>query len=135
MTRAPRVLQVPPVAPRDHRVTRGLAVLRVLTAPTEQPDQPVLGVPRALTVLPDLPVLPALPVLRARLVQPARPVPRVQPVLPEALPGFPFAPVSFQGFTINPYVNQAGRIAYSLKASGIVGPKGQARPAAAKDAA
>jgi len=64
-------------------------------------------------------------------------VAEVQPILPEPLAGFPFAPVSFQGFTINPYVNQAGKLAYSLKATGIVGPKpqGQARPAAAKDAA
>lgn len=59
----------------------------------------------------------------------------VQPILPEALPGFPFAPVAFEGFTINPYVNQqTGRIAYSLRASGIVGAKSGGR-AAAKDAA
>jgi len=47
-------------------------VLRVLTARTEQPDQPVLRVPRVLTVLPDLPVLPALSVLPALLVQPVQ---------------------------------------------------------------
>src|SRR5437763_6630371 len=28
----------------------------------------------------------------------------VQPILPEPLPGFPFAPVAFEGFTITPYV-------------------------------
>ena len=59
----------------------------------------------------------------------------VQPVLPEPLAGFPFAPVVFEDLRLTPYVNQAGRLAYSLRASGIVGPKGQARPAVAKDAA
>jgi hypothetical protein len=31
----------------------------------------------------------------------------------------PFSPVEFTGLTVIPYVNQAGRLAYSLKAAGI----------------
>jgi len=42
-----------------------------------------------------------------------------QPVLPPAHPGMPFVPVEFAGLTVTPYVNQAGRLAYSLKATGI----------------
>ncbi len=42
-----------------------------------------------------------------------------QPVLPPASPGMPFAPVEFTGLTVIPYVNPAGRLAYSLKATGI----------------
>jgi hypothetical protein len=30
----------------------------------------------------------------------------------------PFVPVEFTGLTVTPYVNQAGRLAYSLKAAG-----------------
>ncbi|HUY49694.1 MAG TPA: hypothetical protein VMV92_28920 [Streptosporangiaceae bacterium] len=40
-----------------------------------------------------------------------------QPVLPAPHPGMPFVPVEFAGLTVTPYVNQAGRLAYSLKAS------------------
>jgi hypothetical protein len=42
-----------------------------------------------------------------------------QPVLPAPGPGMPFVPVEFTGLTVIPYVNQAGRLAYSLKAAGI----------------
>jgi hypothetical protein len=42
-----------------------------------------------------------------------------QPVLPPAHPGMPFVPVEFAGLTVTPYVNQAGRLAYSLKATGV----------------
>ena len=42
-----------------------------------------------------------------------------QPVLPPAAGGLPFVPVEFAGLTITPYVNQAGRLAYSLKATGV----------------
>ena len=42
-----------------------------------------------------------------------------QPVLPPASPGLPFAPVEFTGLTVIPYVNPAGRLAYSMKATGI----------------
>ena len=49
----------------------------------------------------------------------------VQPVLPPPLAGSPFTPVEFTGLTVTPYVNQAGRLAYSLRASGVSAP---ARP-------
>jgi hypothetical protein len=42
-----------------------------------------------------------------------------QPVLPSAASGLPFVPVEFAGLTITPYVNQGGRLAYSLKATGV----------------
>ena len=42
-----------------------------------------------------------------------------QPVLPAAPAGMPFVPVEFAGMTVTPYVNQAGRLAYSLKAAGV----------------
>ena len=41
--------------------------------------------------------------------------------------GSPFVPVEFTGLTVTPYVNQAGRLAYSLKATGIRAP-GRGRP-------
>jgi hypothetical protein len=52
---------------------------------------------------------------------------QVQPVLPNGPAGVPFVPVEFTGLTVTPYVNQAGRLAYSLKASGVRSPGG--RPA------
>jgi hypothetical protein len=42
-----------------------------------------------------------------------------QPVLPAGSSGVPFVPVEFAGLTVTPYVNQAGRLAYSLKATGV----------------
>ncbi|HET9895190.1 MAG TPA: plasmid replication, integration and excision activator [Streptosporangiaceae bacterium] len=42
-----------------------------------------------------------------------------QPVLPAGSAGVPFVPVEFAGLTVTPYVNQAGRLAYSLKATGV----------------
>jgi hypothetical protein len=43
-----------------------------------------------------------------------------QPGLPPAPPsGLPFVPVEFAGLTVTPYVNQAGRLAYSFKATGV----------------
>lgn len=45
-----------------------------------------------------------------------------QPVLPPASGGLPFAPVEFTGLSVIPYVNPAGRLAYSLKATGITSP-------------
>ena len=48
-----------------------------------------------------------------------------QPVLPAPHPGMPFVPVEFASLTITPYVNQAGRLAYSLKALGV---RAAARP-------
>ena len=53
----------------------------------------------------------------------------VQPVLPPASAGMPFVPVEFAGLTVTPYVNQAGRLAYSLKAAGVRGPGRSGRTA------
>lgn len=49
-------------------------------------------------------------------------VAQAQPVLPPPPAGMPFVPVEFSGLTVTPYVNQAGRLAYSLKAAGVHGP-------------
>src|SRR5438128_2765145 len=56
-----------------------------------------------------------------------------QPVLPAGTAGMPFVPVEFAGPTVTPYVNQAGRLAYSLKATGVRVP-GRGRGIADKDA-
>jgi hypothetical protein len=50
-----------------------------------------------------------------------------QPVIPSAPAGSPFVPVEFTGLAVTPYVNQAGRLAYSVKATGIRAP-GRGRP-------
>jgi len=42
-----------------------------------------------------------------------------QPVLPPPGAGMPFVPVEFTGLAVIPYVNQAGRLAYSIKATGL----------------
>jgi hypothetical protein len=42
-----------------------------------------------------------------------------QPSLPHGSPGQPFVPVEFAGLAVTPYVNPAGRLAYSLKATGV----------------
>ena len=56
-----------------------------------------------------------------------------QPQLPAApSSGVPFVPVEFTGLTVTPYVNQAGRLAYSLKAAGVRSP-GRAGRSAAQD--
>jgi hypothetical protein len=47
-----------------------------------------------------------------------------QPVLPPASPGMPFAAVELTGLAVIPYVNPAGRLAYSLKAAGITPVRG-----------
>jgi len=44
----------------------------------------------------------------------------------------PFEAVEFEGLVVTPYVTDKGRMAYSLRATGI---KAAARPVAAKDAA
>ena len=44
---------------------------------------------------------------------------QAQPVLPAPPAGSPFVLVEFTGLTVTPYVNQAGRLAYSLRASGV----------------
>jgi hypothetical protein len=60
-----------------------------------------------------------------------------QPVLPSPQPGSPFTPVEFTGLMVTPYVNDAGRLAYSLKATGLRAPsRGLSRPVTdSKDAA
>ncbi len=45
-----------------------------------------------------------------------------QPTLPPASAGSPFTAVEFSGLTVTPYVNQAGRLAYSFKATGVRAP-------------
>ena len=58
-----------------------------------------------------------------------------QPVLPAPSAGMPFVPVEFAGLTVTPYVNQAGRLAYSLKATGVRGPGRGGRGSAQESAA
>ncbi len=50
-----------------------------------------------------------------------------QPGLPPATAGMPFIPVEFEGLTVTPYVNQAGRLAYSFKAARVRAPGRPAR--------
>jgi len=57
-----------------------------------------------------------------------------QPVLPAAPAGLPFVPVEFTGLTVTPYVNQAGRLAHSLRATGVRVVRG-GRPAGAHEGA
>jgi hypothetical protein len=45
-----------------------------------------------------------------------------EPTLPPAQPGFPFIPIELVGLSATPYVNQAGRLAYSLRAQGVRAP-------------
>ena len=58
-----------------------------------------------------------------------------QPVLPPAHAGMPFTAVELIGLTVTPYVNQAGRLAYSLKATGVRTPGRGRGVADGKDAA
>ncbi len=58
---------------------------------------------------------------RARTVK-VKVAAQVQPVLPNGPAGVPFVPVEFTGLTVTPYVTQAGRLAYSLKATGVRAP-------------
>ena len=53
-----------------------------------------------------------------------------QPVLPPPHPGMPFIPLEFAGMTVTPYVNQAGRLAYALRATAVrpVSRQGRATP-------
>jgi hypothetical protein len=44
---------------------------------------------------------------------------QAQPGLPAPTSAVPFVPVEFAGLTVTPYVNQVGRLAYSLRASGV----------------
>ena len=56
-------------------------------------------------------------------------------MLPAPHPGMPFVPVEFTGLTVTPYVNQAGRLAYSLKATGVRVPCRGGRGTDGKDSA
>jgi hypothetical protein len=71
-------------------------------------------------------VIDADPAARVRAVKVKVAAPE-QPVVPAAQHGSPFTPVEFTGLTVTYYVNQAGRLAYSLKATGIRAP-GRGRP-------
>src|SRR5260370_22366128 len=66
------------------------------------------------------------PAARTRAVK-VKVAAQVQPVIPAGSPGSPFTPVEFTGMSVTPYVNQAGRRAYSVKATGIRAP-GRGRP-------
>jgi hypothetical protein len=66
-------------------------------------------------------VIDADPQARARTVK-IKVISPHQPVLPPAASGAPFVPVEFTGLTVTPYVNQAGRLAYSVKATGVRAP-------------
>ena len=66
-------------------------------------------------------VIDADPAARTRAVKVKIAGPE-QPVVPAAPHGSPFTPVEFTGLTVTYYVNQAGRLAYSLKATGVRGP-------------
>jgi hypothetical protein len=50
----------------------------------------------------------------------------VQPVPPEKVAGFPYAPAEFESLTITPYANAKGRVAYSFRSTGMRAP-GSAR--------
>jgi hypothetical protein len=52
------------------------------------------------------------------------------PVLPAPHAGMPFVAVEFAGLALTPYVNQAGRLAYAVRAAGVraVGRQGRAAP-------
>ena len=55
-----------------------------------------------------------------------------QPMLPAGPAGSPFVPVEFTGLTVTPYVNQNGKLGYSLKATGVRAPAA-GRPAGRAD--
>jgi hypothetical protein len=63
-------------------------------------------------------VIDADPQARARTVK-VKVASVQQPVLLSAPGGAPFVAVEFTGLTVTPYVNQAGRLAYSVKAAGV----------------
>jgi len=66
-------------------------------------------------------VIDADPAARARTVK-IKVLSHNQPVLPPAAGGAPFVPVEFTGLTVTPYVNQNGKLGYSLKATGVRAP-------------
>ena len=58
-----------------------------------------------------------------------------EPVLPAPTAGVPFVPVEFAGLTVTPYVSQAGRLAYSLRATAVRGTGRAARSTAGQESA
>jgi hypothetical protein len=75
-----------------------------------------------------IPVMDADPAVKAasktvavKLISP------VQPVPPPAVAGLPFTPVEFEHMTVTPYVNQQGRLAYSIKARDMHAPRSAAK--------
>jgi hypothetical protein len=66
-------------------------------------------------------VIDADPQSRTRAVK-VKVVAASQPVLPPSAPGSPFIAVEFTEMTATAYVNQAGRLAWSVKASGVRAP-------------
>ena len=90
-------------------------------------------------------VIDADPDARQRMVK-VKVAAQVQPVLPAPSPGSPFTAVEFEGMTVTPYVDTGrcqgngkkcgGRLAYSLRATGVRAPsRGIGRPVEHKDAA
>jgi|SRR5579875_28452 len=79
-------------------------------------------------------VIDADPDARTRTVK-VKVLAQAEPAMPPAPAGLPFTPVEFTGLAVTPYVNQAGRLAYSLKATGVRAPgrpaRGEHREAAA----
>jgi len=73
-------------------------------------------------------VIDADPQARARTVK-IKVISAHQPVLPPGVGGAPFVAVEFTGLTVTPYVNQAGRLAYSVKATGVRAPGAPGAPA------
>jgi hypothetical protein len=74
-------------------------------------------------------VIDADPQARARTVK-IKVLSHNQPVLPPATGGAPFVPVEFTGLTVAPYVNQStGRLAFSVKATGVRAPGAPGGPA------
>ncbi|MGW2161993.1 plasmid replication, integration and excision activator [Nonomuraea sp. NPDC001699] len=58
-----------------------------------------------------------------------------EPTAPPAVPGMPITPVEFVGMTVTPYVAQNGRLAYSIRATGMRPPRAKQTPASKEVAA
>ncbi|NRQ36293.1 plasmid replication, integration and excision activator [Nonomuraea sp. NN258] len=73
---------------------------------------------------------PAQKTVAVKILAAAKPTP------PAATPGMPFTPVEFEHLTVTPYVNPAGRLAYSIRVREMRAPGRPGRSAAsATDAA
>ncbi|MEV0353132.1 plasmid replication, integration and excision activator [Nonomuraea sp. NPDC050680] len=58
-----------------------------------------------------------------------------EPVAPPAAAGLPITPVEFVGMTVTPYVGQTGRLAYSIRATGMRPPRTKQTPVSKEAAA